>query len=193
MAISLKHTTQATGTDAGNGEIRKAQWNQEHTLTCATGVVLGRATAGTGAVEEITNLSGTSVFAKSRAYLATAQNSVANTWHKVVVDTTSFDVGTIWNSTNKRFVPTKAGYYMCNLKVGMSAAGRIILSIGFNGANTANLGSDTNTTSSFATGGTGLIYCNGTTDYLELWSFTDSARAYLNNSGETYMEVLGPF
>lgn len=53
MAISLKHTTQAVGTDAGNGEIRKAQWNEEHALTAATNTLLGRATAGTGAVEEI--------------------------------------------------------------------------------------------------------------------------------------------
>jgi hypothetical protein len=53
MSISLKHTTQAAGTDAGNGEIRKAQWNEEHALTSASGVILGRTTASTGAVEEI--------------------------------------------------------------------------------------------------------------------------------------------
>ena len=54
MAVSLKHTTQAAGTDAGNGEIRKAQWNEEHTLSLATGKLLGRSTAGTGVAEEIT-------------------------------------------------------------------------------------------------------------------------------------------
>lgn len=58
MAVSLKHTTQATGTDAGTGEIRKTQWNEEHTLSLATGKLLGRTTAGTGAAEEITPGSG---------------------------------------------------------------------------------------------------------------------------------------
>lgn len=53
MAVSLKHTTQAVGTDAGNGEIRKAQWNEEHALTLATARLLGRTTAGTGSAEEI--------------------------------------------------------------------------------------------------------------------------------------------
>lgn len=53
MTISLTHTTVAVGTDAGNGEIRKAQWNEEHTLTMATSRLLGRTTAGTGAAEEI--------------------------------------------------------------------------------------------------------------------------------------------
>lgn len=33
MAISVTHTTVAVGTDAGNGEIRKAQWNEAHTIT----------------------------------------------------------------------------------------------------------------------------------------------------------------
>jgi hypothetical protein len=53
MAVSLTHTTVAVGTDAGNGEIRKAQWNEGHTLSMATARLLGRTTAGTGAVEEI--------------------------------------------------------------------------------------------------------------------------------------------
>jgi hypothetical protein len=33
VAISITHTTVAVGTDAGNGEIRKAQWNEAHTVT----------------------------------------------------------------------------------------------------------------------------------------------------------------
>lgn len=53
MAVSLLHATVATGTDAGNGSIHKAEWNQEHAITMATSRLLGRTTAGTGAVEEI--------------------------------------------------------------------------------------------------------------------------------------------
>lgn len=53
MTIEVKHTTQATGTDAGNGEIAKAQWNEAHTLNMATNRLLGRTTASAGPVEEI--------------------------------------------------------------------------------------------------------------------------------------------
>jgi hypothetical protein len=53
MTIQVTHATQATGTDAGNGEIRKAQWNEAHAINMATGNLLGRSTAGTGAAEEI--------------------------------------------------------------------------------------------------------------------------------------------
>lgn len=35
MTITVTHATQATGTDAGNGEIRKAQWNEDHVVTGA--------------------------------------------------------------------------------------------------------------------------------------------------------------
>jgi len=54
MAISLKHSTLAVGAEAGNGEIGKTQWNEDHALTMGTGKLLGRSTAGDGAVEEIT-------------------------------------------------------------------------------------------------------------------------------------------
>lgn len=53
MTVSLKHLVTATGTDAGNGQIGKAQWNDEHTLTLASQKLLGRASSGTGPVEEI--------------------------------------------------------------------------------------------------------------------------------------------
>ncbi|CAB5222532.1 hypothetical protein UFOVP378_11 [uncultured Caudovirales phage] len=58
MAIQVTHTTVATGTDAGNGEIRKAQWNEAHTISLDTNKLLGRSTAGTGAAEEISIGSG---------------------------------------------------------------------------------------------------------------------------------------
>lgn len=54
MAISLKHATQAVGTDAGNGEIRKTQWNEDHALTLAAGKLVGRYSGTSGAAQEIT-------------------------------------------------------------------------------------------------------------------------------------------
>lgn len=53
MAVSLTHATVATGTDAENGEIRKAQWNEGHTLTAGANTVLARAAATGGAVSEV--------------------------------------------------------------------------------------------------------------------------------------------
>lgn len=52
MAINLVHATQATSEDAGNGDIRKAQWNAGHTLTIGANFLLGRLSTA-GAVQEI--------------------------------------------------------------------------------------------------------------------------------------------
>jgi hypothetical protein len=54
MAISLKHAFTSAKSDGGDTSlVRPSNWNAEHNLTCATGVILGRLTAGTGAVEEL--------------------------------------------------------------------------------------------------------------------------------------------
>lgn len=54
MAISLKHAFTSAKSDGGDTSlVRPSNWNAEHNLTCATAVVLGRTTAGTGAVEEL--------------------------------------------------------------------------------------------------------------------------------------------
>lgn len=53
MAISLTHTTSAGGSDSADGKISKNAWNEAHTITMATGKLLGRQTASTGAVEEL--------------------------------------------------------------------------------------------------------------------------------------------
>lgn len=54
MTISLKHKFQSTVTEgADSTKVRTSNWNDEHDLLCATAVMLGRTTAGTGVVEEL--------------------------------------------------------------------------------------------------------------------------------------------
>jgi hypothetical protein len=74
MAVSLKHTTTAVGTDAGNGEIAKAEWNEEHTLTLDSGKLLGRTTAGAGAVEEVSLLDEDDMASDSATAVPTQQS-----------------------------------------------------------------------------------------------------------------------
>jgi hypothetical protein len=54
MPISLKHaftSAKADGPDATR--VQPSNWNAEHTITMATGNVIGRTTAGDGAAEEL--------------------------------------------------------------------------------------------------------------------------------------------
>lgn len=62
MTVSLKHSFTSAQADGPNTSlVRASNWNAEHTLTCASGKLLGRASAGAGAVEEIAAPSGTIV------------------------------------------------------------------------------------------------------------------------------------
>lgn len=66
MTVSLKHTKNSAIADSGDANfVQPSDWNAEHTLTLATGKLLGRSTAGTGAAEEITVGSGLSLSAGS--------------------------------------------------------------------------------------------------------------------------------
>lgn len=59
MAISLKHAFTSAKTDGpDNTVVQPSDWNDEHTLTQASGKLLGRTTAGDGATEEISAGSG---------------------------------------------------------------------------------------------------------------------------------------
>jgi microcystin-dependent protein len=54
MTLSLKHAFHsAKGDPADTTLVRPSDWNDEHVIELATGKVIGRATAGTGAAEEL--------------------------------------------------------------------------------------------------------------------------------------------
>lgn len=99
MAITLTHPTVAVGTDSGTGEIHKAEWNANHTLLMATARLLGRTTAGGGAVEEISVGSGLTLSAGSLSassssaltYLATLTASSSATLDDTTHITSTYD------------------------------------------------------------------------------------------------------
>jgi hypothetical protein len=83
--VAIRHATQAVGEDAGNGEIRKAQWNADHAIEMATARILGRTTAGAGDAEELTAGAGLALGSGSLAIdKATAANIRARVSDKVL-------------------------------------------------------------------------------------------------------------
>lgn len=181
MTISLKHTTQATGTDAGNGEIRKAQWNEEHTLTLATNKLLGRATSGTGAVEELAlgvglsisggtlNLNGPAFSVNKNGSNQTISDDVDT---KVTWGTEAFDTNS--NFASDKFTPTVAGYYLITARVFLSGTSLTapVASIYKNGA-IYQVGQYYNysTTGSAEVTVSDIVQMNGSTDYLEVYAY----------------------
>lgn len=108
------------------------------------------------------------------AYQSSAQGSItSNAWTKVQFQTEEFDTaGCFDNSTNYRFTPTVAGYYQVNTTVQVvNNTGPLKVSVYKNGSSFKQGGFST-TTSFYAVSVSALIYCNGTTDYLEVYVYS---------------------
>lgn len=128
---------------------------------------------------------------KFSAYMNTATNSTTAGWQKALVDTVSFDTGSWWDSTNKRVIPNKPGYYQVTARSRFGTTGIMSAGIGLNGALALVVGTDAGSAQQ-AAGGTAIIYCNGSTDYIENWAFSSTVRAFTTGAVDTYLQVHGP-
>ena len=102
------------------------------------------------------------------AYRGGTQAYSSNTYTKVQINTESFDTNSCYDSTtNYRFTPTVAGYYICTGQIQTSAGTYIETDIYKNSA----LHGYTQVSGAWGIPVTQLIYFNGSTDYIELYAF----------------------
>ena len=129
---------------------------------------------------------------KIRIYLAAAANSSTGGWQKVPMDTVVFDTNNLWDNTNKRVVPKKEGYYQVNMRVRRNSSGGMVAGVALNSSAVAvtYVGTDAGTV--YASGGSALVYCNGTTDYIEPYIWAITSYDYTNVDRETWFEAFGP-
>jgi hypothetical protein len=119
-----------------------------------------------------------------------------NTYTKVKFDTEIFDTNSCYDpTTNYRFTPNVAGYYLITAKVYISyvssAPGRIRVAIYKNGSldkyssltATAPLYENANITS--------LMYLNGSTDYIEIYALQSSSTDAFVPFGSNITEFSG--
>ena len=122
-----------------------------------------------------------------------SQNSVNNqVWTKVACQTEDWDTASCYdNTTNYRFTPNVAGYYQVNGGVGWASgfAGRTTVGIYKNGSEWKR-GVDIDGTAAYTMNVSCLVYLNGSTDYIELYTYQDSggAKNYGNFSAQTYFQ-----
>jgi hypothetical protein len=116
-----------------------------------------------------------------RAYRATSQQSFSqNTWTKVQLNAESFDTANNFDSTtNYRFTPTTAGYYQFNSTLFISKTGQSLTSAQLykNGVGNSRLYEWTNTAAYSQLNGSDIIYCNGSTDYIEVYVYDSDPSA----------------
>ena len=131
-----------------------------------------------------------SLSTKCEVYRNAALNTPTTGWAKIVMDTVIFDTGSMWNAVNTRFIPNRPGYYLVTVRFRTNSATSTVAGYGFNGAVTQAVGSDA---SAFARGGTTVVFCNGTTDYIEPFIFSTTSVAFTTGLFDTYSSIVGPF
>lgn len=151
------------------------------------------ATDTQAAIDEIAVATGMAPRHLVVAYRNAALNSPANAWGVINMDTETADTGGIFdNTTTYRATPTIAGWYQVTVRARTNTAGTIYAGVYKNGSLAVSFGREI-TSSSSSEGGTALVYCDGSTDYIQPAVYTSSARALsVGNGIETYFQVLGP-
>jgi hypothetical protein len=120
-----------------------------------------------------------------RAYAASNNVSLsAGTSTKVLFDTEVFDTNN--NFASSRFTPTVAGYYQVSSGVG-GGSSSYAMAFDFykNGSRDSRCFNSGANTVGFV-GGSALIYCNGSTDYIEVYIYTSGAQTVGGNSSDVW-------
>jgi hypothetical protein len=128
------------------------------------------------------------------AYLSSAtQTMTAATWTKVILNSENFDTNSNFDSTtNYRFTPTVAGYYQFNCQINAASGGNTSVqgSIYKNGVAYTKfvVYATSSILDDWMIQQGALIYLNGSTDYVELYSLCVGS-AILNGGStlETFM------
>jgi len=149
------------------------------TLPATTDTLVGKTTTDTLTNKTLTSptITGASITVASTAapafsaYSTTLTSTSTATWTKVTFNTEEFDTNS--NFASNRFTPTVAGYYQVNASVSgpSSTTGVILANIYKNGSNFKSGNQIPNTLAGTYVVAVGLIYCNGSTDYIEVYAY----------------------
>lgn len=122
------------------------------------------------------------------AYQSSSQTLTSATFTKLLFQTEEWDTNN--NFASSTFTPTVAGYYLITGAMEVtSAVTQIVLRLYKNGAVWKNF-SNTNTSVVSALNGSAMVYCNGTTDYVELYGYAGTGQALDAQKQTTYFQAV---
>ena len=123
-----------------------------------------------------------------RAFASTATSLSNNVTTKVDLLSENFDTNS--NFASSRFTPTVAGYYQINCTVYSSAAPQYLqVEIYKNGSK--HSGAVHTNVQTFASNVSDLVYCNGTTDYIEMYAIQQSGGTVNLTTGTEFTYMSG--
>jgi hypothetical protein len=121
------------------------------------------------------------------AYPSASATISSATYTKVILNTEDFDTASAFDSTtNYRFTPLVAGYYQINLVAStpqIAAANTNSFIVLYKNGSAYKYGGNQNSVGQQANSSwSGLVYLNGSTDYLEMYVYTSSASISLQST-----------
>lgn len=120
------------------------------------------------------------------AYQSVGQTIAVSSYTKVSFQTEEFDTNSNYdNATNYRFTPTVAGYYQINSCLSFnSPVAQVWIGVYKNGViYKRGYMSGPVTSATYITTVNALVYCNGSTDYLEIYCLQVSAASQTTGVG----------
>jgi len=126
-----------------------------------------------------------------RASKNSGQAITTSTWTKIQYNVEDWDTNSNYdNVTNYRFTPTVAGYYQVDVEVEFNnVVGSYIAAIYKNGSAYMYAATYSGSTIGSQPNVHGLIYMNGSTDYIEGYAYTSTASQSLYNGSATYFNA----
>ena len=115
-------------------------------------------------------------------YLSANQSVSGSTYTKVAFDTEEFDTNS--NFASNRFTPTVAGYYQINSGIVFASVVTYAqINIYKNGTQYQTSWSQ-EASSNYGRVISSLVYCNGTTDYIEIYGYVNATTPRFNGGSE---------
>jgi hypothetical protein len=153
--------------------------------------------SGSGNLVTIPSVTGTAMVSGNMpafsAYQSSAQSISSGTWTKIQFQTEDFDTASCFdNSTNYRFTPNVAGYYQVTGRIRPNSTnGEAEIGIYKNGSAWFH-GSNVNVSSGnqWGTTATGLLYMNGSTDYVEIYLYVTNSCTVSTSRQNTYFQAV---
>lgn len=124
------------------------------------------------------------------AYISGSSQSVTgSTWTKLACNAEEFDTNNCFDSTtNYRFTPNVAGYYQVTMGFSVSGGytGLVTGGIYKNGSLYKQIIYQNSTW--YINAGTCLVYCNGTTDYVEAYGYLGANGSFVASQSASYFQ-----
>jgi hypothetical protein len=110
-----------------------------------------------------------------RAEMSSSMTVSSITITKAAVNTKIFDTNSCFDTSNYRFTPNVAGYYQFNAHTEFgSGSGILSVLVYKNGSRVISGGAPNSAAATFAICAAGMVYMNGTTDYVEMYIYQSS-------------------